>query len=183
MPSFFPRQTIEWRVEEPAALRRLSLSLVETAVLTGVALRLYRVIALSLAGDASGWLFFTGTLALGAAILLGAAAMHLGNFPLHRWIWRAPAFGAVAAGAELVTSLLLIAVGREAIGTGRATFADWPGIAATVLVTRVVAVSLFAIVLAGVVQGVRVLLLRHEHRDHTVRAVHEEQLRHHDAST
>lgn len=178
MPSFFPRQTVDWRVEEPAALRRLSLSLVETAVLTGVALRLYRVIALSLAGSDAGWLFVTGTLLLGAAILLGAAALHLGNFPLHRWIWRAPLFGAVVAGAELAASLLLIAVGRETIGSGRASFGDWPSIAGTVLVTRVATVSLFALVLAGVVQGVRMLLLKREHRDHTVRAVHEDQLRH-----
>lgn len=182
MPSLFPRHTVEWRVEEPAALRKLSLSLLETAVLAGVALRLYRVIVLSLAGSDAGWLFVTGTLALGAALLLGAAAMHLGNFPLHRWIWRAPLFGLVAAAAESLTSLLLIALGREALGTGRATLADWTDIASNVILTRVVAVSLFALVLAGVVQGVRMLLLRHEHRDHTVRAVHEEQLRQHDAS-
>ena len=29
MPAFFPKNTIEWRVEEPLAFRRLSLSLVE----------------------------------------------------------------------------------------------------------------------------------------------------------
>lgn len=176
MSSFFPRHSVEWRVEEPAALRKLSLSLVETAVLAGVALRLYRAIALSLAAHA-GWIFVAGSLALGAALLLGAAAVHLGNFPLHRWLWRAPLFAIVAAGAEIVTSLALTALGREPLGTGRATFRDWPAMAGSVLVTRVVAVCVFALVLAGVVQGVRLLLLRRQHRDHTLRAVHEDHLR------
>lgn len=177
MPSIFPRHTIDWRVEEPAALRKLSLSLVETAVLAGVALRLYRAIALSLAGEGAGWLFVVGSLALGAALLFGSAAAHLGNFPLHRWLWRAPLFGLVAGAAETLTSALLIAAGRERMGTGQATWGDLSAIAGTVVVTRVVAVSLFALVLAAVVQGVRMLLLRHEHRDHTVRAVHDDHAR------
>jgi hypothetical protein len=177
VPSFFPRHTVEWRVEEPAAFRKLSLSLVETALLTGVALRLYRAIALSLAADA-GWLFVGGSLALGVTLLLGAAALHLGNYPVHRWLWRAPLFALVAAAAELVTSLALILLGREPLGTGRATLADWPAITGIVLLTRVVAVCVFALVLAGVVQGVRRFLLHREHRDHTLRAVHEDHVRH-----
>ena len=54
MSSFFPRAAVDWRLEEPAALRRLSLSLPVMAIATGVLLRLYRVALLSLDGD-PGW--------------------------------------------------------------------------------------------------------------------------------
>ena len=176
MPSFFPRQAVEWRLEEPAAFRRLSLSLVEMAVLTGVTLRLYRAIVLSLTAQ-PGWLGVGVGVAVGAAFLVGMATLHLGNFPVHRWLWRAPVFGLVAAAAELATSFLLTLLGREPLGTARAGTADWAGIVPFVLVTRVLAVVAFALVLALVVQAVRVWLLRHEHREHTLQAVHEEHER------
>ena len=163
MPNFFPRHTVEWRLEEPPAFRKLSLSLLEMAVLTGVALRLYRAIVV--AGTAqAGWIFVASTLALGVVLLLGMATLHLGNFPVHRWLWRAPVFGLVAAAAELLTSLLLVLAGREPLGTGWATVRDWVRMAPSIVLTRVAAVSLFALLLAGVVQVVRVLLLRRQHR-------------------
>ena len=177
MPSFFPRSTVEWRLEEPAAFRRLSLSLVEMAVLTGVALRLYRAILLSLAGE-PGWGVVAAGIAVGVAFLVGMATLHLGNYPVHRWLWRAPLFGLVAALAEVATSLLLTLVGREPLGSGRAAMADWSAMAVRVVLTRVVIVTLFALVLAGVVQVVRVWLLRRADRDHTRRAVHDEHARH-----
>ena len=176
MPTYFPRHTVEWRLEEPAAFRRLSLSLVEMAVLTGVVLRLYRAIVLSLAAR-PGWLVVGAGVAVGAAFLVGMATLHLGNFPVQRWLWRAPLFGLVAAAAELATSFLLTLVGREPLGTARAATADWAGIVPFVLVTRVLVVVGFALVLALVVQAVRVWLLRHEHRDHTLKAVHDEHER------
>lgn len=163
MSSFFPRHTVEWRLEEPPAFRKLSLSLVEMAVLTGVALRLYRAIVVGAMAQAD-WLFVTGTLALGVGFLLGMATLHLGNYPVHRWLWRAPLFALVAAAAEMLVSLLLILVRREPLGTGWATLRDWPGMAGSVVLGRVLAVSLFALLLAGVVQFVRVLLLRRQHR-------------------
>ena len=46
MSSFFPRNTVEWRLEEPAAFRRLSLSLVEMALLAGIVLRVLRALTL-----------------------------------------------------------------------------------------------------------------------------------------
>ena len=182
MSSFFPRHTIEWRLEEPAAFRKLSLSLVEMAVLTGVVLRLYRAIVLSLAAQ-PGWLFVGASMAVGAAFLVGMATLHLGNYPVHRWLWRAPLFGLVAAAAELATSLVLVLLGREPMGTGRATRDDWLSMVPSVLLSRLLTVVLFALVLAGVVQLVRVWLLRRDHREHTLRAVHDdhvrqEQLRH-----
>ena len=45
MTTFFPRQSVEWHLEEPAAFRRLSLSLVEMALATGIVLRLLRAFA------------------------------------------------------------------------------------------------------------------------------------------
>jgi hypothetical protein len=176
MPSFFPRQAVEWRLEEPAAFRRLSLSLVEMAVLTGVTLRLYRAIVLSLTAQ-PGWLGVGVGVAVGAAFLVGMATLHLGNFPVHRWLWRAPLFGLVAAVAELATSLALTLLGREPLGTARAATADFAGLVPFVLVTRVLTVVAFAAVLGLVVQAVRVWLLRHEHRDHTLQAVHDEHVR------
>ena len=179
MAHFFPRHAVDWRLEEPAAFRKLSLSLVEMAVLTGVALRLYRAIVLGAAGSA-GWLAFGVGIAAGVLFLAGMAAAHLGNYPVHRWIWRAPAFGALTGAAEALTGLFLIALHREPLGTARASWADWPSMANTTVLTRTTAVTLFALVLAAVVQGVRVLLLRRSHRDHTLRAVHHERVAPHD---
>ena len=84
----FPRQTIEWHIEEPRAFRRLSLSLVEMALVTGVLLRVYRSYVLT--HGASGWLLFGGTIALGILFLLFMTTAHLANFPIQRWVWRAP---------------------------------------------------------------------------------------------
>ena len=177
MSSFFPRTAVDWRLEEPAALRRLSLSLVLMAAATGVLLRLYRAALLTLAGD-PGWLLVVASIAFGVAFLVGMATLHLGNFPLARWYWRAPLFGAVAAVAELATSLLLTLVGHEPLGSGRAGMRDWSEMLVFVLLTRTLAVVLFAAVLAAVVQLVRRWLVHRDHRDDTLRAMHEEQLRH-----
>jgi hypothetical protein len=177
MSSFFPRAAVDWRLEEPAALRRLSLSLPVMAVATGVLLRLYRVALLSLDGD-PGWVTIAAAVAVGVAFLVGMATLHLGNYPVHRWLWRAPLFGLVAALAEVATSLLLTLVGREPLGSGRAAIADWSAMAVRVVLTRVVIVTLFALVLAGVVQLVRRWLVHRDHRDHTLQAVHEEHVRH-----
>ena len=163
MPNFFPRHTVEWRLEEPPAFRKLSLSLLEMAVLTGVALRLYRAIVVGATAQA-GWLFVAGSYLLGVVLLLGMATLHLGNFPVQRWLWRAPAFALVAGAAELLTSLLLTLVGREPLGTGWATLRDWSGMAAGLLLTRLAVVSCFALLLAAIVQGVRVVALRRQHR-------------------
>ena len=47
MPTFFPRKTIELRLEEPKAFRKFSFSIVEMAIVTGVLLRVYRVVVLT----------------------------------------------------------------------------------------------------------------------------------------
>ena len=61
------------------------------------------------------------------------------------------------------------------------TIIGTPGLA--FLDGRIVMVSLFALVLAGVVQVVRYLLLRSENRDHTAVAIHEEHERQEQAAS
>jgi hypothetical protein len=178
MTPYFPRQTVEWpKFEEPAAFRRFSMSIWEMALVTGVLFRLYRALAMT-TGPTTSWLYFGATLALGALFVLGMATLHLGNFPLKHWLWRAPLFGALEAVAEALTSLGLILAHREPNGSERAHLHEWPEIAASTFFWRFVIVVVFALVLAGVVQFVRYLLLRRDHRVHTAVAVHEESAKH-----
>ena len=171
MPSYFPRHTVAWKVEEPAAFRKLTLSLPEMAIITGVVVRLIRAVALASSGN---WFFFAGMFALGMVVLFGMLTAHLGNYTIRHWAWRAPAFAVVESAAGMLTSLLLIALGRESYGTSRATFGDWFDMAMATLLRHFVAISLFAFLLAGVVQFVRWLLLKREHREHTAEAIHDE---------
>jgi hypothetical protein len=159
MPPFFPHSTDIWKVHEPSSLRRLTLSLVGTAAITGVALRLLRALALT-SGPSESWLYLVGTFALGAVLFFGMATLHLGNYTLRRWVWRVPAFAAVEAAAEMGTSALLIAAGVEPLGTSQAGFRDWPAMAANAALIRLAALIAFALVLAGVVQLVRSAMAR-----------------------
>jgi hypothetical protein len=177
MSPYFPRSTVEWKVPEVSAFRRFSTSIVEMAVVTGVLFRLYRALAMT-TGPASSWLFFAGAFAFGALFILGMATLHLGNFPVKRWLWRAPLFGAIEAAAESITSLALILAHREPMGSERAHLHNWVEIAAGTFFWRIVGVSAFALLLAGVVQLVRYLLLRRENRVHTAVAVHEDMIKH-----
>ena len=183
MARYFPRETVHWHLEEPRAFRKLTLSLPGMALMTGVLVRLIRVGATGL--TMSWWGVFAG-IALGAIVLLGLATAHLGNYPVKQWLWRAPVFGLAEGAAEAGVSALLIAIGVERLGSTRAHLGDWPSIATDTIIGtpglafvdgRVVMVSLFALVLAGVVQIVRYLLLRSENRDTTAVAIHEEHER------
>ncbi len=82
------------------------MSIAEMAIVTGVLFRLYRALAMTV-GPTTNWLYFGGAFALGLLFILGMATLHLGNFPLHRWLWRAPVFAAIEAAAESLTSLAL----------------------------------------------------------------------------
>lgn len=161
MTRYFPKQSVQWHFEEPTVLRRFSLSLVEMAVLTGVLLRLYRALVQT-SGSTSSWLWTGGTFAIGLLFLCAAVTMHLANYPVHRWVWRAPLFAVVEVAAESVTALVLIWFGREPVGSARAEWADWLPMMGTTLWTRVVTVCAWALVLAGVVWVVRRTLLRKE---------------------
>ncbi len=182
MARYFPRETVPWHLEEPRAFRKLTLSLPAMALISGVLVRLIRVGG---GQSATWWGVFAG-IALGAIVLLGLATAHLGNYPVKHWLWRAPVFGLAEGAAEAGVSALLIALGVERLGSTHAHMSDWPSIATDTIIGtpglafidgRVVMVSLFALVLAGVVQIVRYLLLRHENRDTTAVAIHEEHER------
>lgn len=175
MSNYFPRQTVAWKLEEPPAFRRLTLSLVEMALLTGVVLRLYRSLVLTHGSDSP--LYFGVTIVVGLLFVFGMVSMHLGNYPVRHWLWRAPAFAALEFAGEMATSLVLIALHREPLGTSRAEWHDWPALAQGVLYTRVVAIVLFTLVLAAVVQTVRYFLLRVEHKDHMLEVVEHAQER------
>ncbi|MES2177423.1 MAG: hypothetical protein V4550_06125 [Gemmatimonadota bacterium] len=153
MPSFFPRSTIEWHVEEPPAFRRLSLSLVEMALLTGIVLRLIRAFAFTY-GHAS-WLYYGLVFVVGTLIVLGMTTAHLANFPVRAWGWRAPVFALVEVAGEMGTSLLLIALRREPEGTARADFHDWPSMSVRALLQSELSICLWALLLAAVIVFVR----------------------------
>ena len=154
MPTYFPRQTVDWRaVEEPAAFRRLSLSLVEMALITGVVLRVLRAVTFTM-GRAS-WLVFGASILVAIVILVAMTTAHLANFSLQRWVWRAPVFALVVSAGAMATSLLLIAMRREPEGTARADFHDWPSMALRFLLYSELIVCLWAAGLAGVILLIR----------------------------
>ena len=177
MTPYFPHHTVEWpKFDEPKAFRRFTQSLVEMAIITGVLFRLYRALAMT-AGPAANWVYLAAAFGIGAAFIFGMATLHLGNFTLRKWVWRAPLFGAVEAAAESITSLALIVARREPMGSERASLGNWPEMAVSTLVWRVGSVIVFALVLAGVVQFVRYMLLRRENRVHTAVAVHDDMVK------
>lgn len=159
MSSFFPKHTVQWHFEEPTMLRRFSLNIVEMAVLTGVVLRLYRAVVTMQSSGSWVWVVaFAG----GILLLCAMATMHLANYPLSKWLWRAPLFVAIEVAAEALTSLVLIALGREPTGTARAEFADWLPMMWNALWTRGLIVLFWAAVLAGAIWLVRHTFLREE---------------------
>jgi hypothetical protein len=156
MAKYFPRTTHEIRSDEESAFRALTLSVVEMGLVTGVVIRLFR--SLVLTHGSNSWLYLGGMFAIGAVFLFAMTTIHLANFPLRRWLWRAPGLGGLVAAGEMTASLLLIAVGREPNGTVRAELADWPGMAVSVLLFRMTAVCAWALLLAGAVTVARRLL-------------------------
>lgn len=101
------------------------------------------------------WHSFVGTFIAIPVVLLALATVHLSNYPVRQWLWRAPAFALVESVFESLASLGLIYAGHERWGTGRAEPGDWPAMAGTILLTRIGMICLFALVLGGVVQFVR----------------------------
>jgi hypothetical protein len=153
MSTFFPRHNVEWRLEEPAAFRRLSISLVEMALLAGIALRLLR--ALTFTHARASWLFYGAAFVVGLLVLLGMTTAYLANWTLKSWLWRAPLFALVEVAGEMATSLLLIALRREPEGAVRAEFHDWPSMALRAFLQSELSICLWAALLAGVILFVR----------------------------
>ena len=165
MPTFFPRHTIEIRLEEPKAFRKFSFSLVEMAIVTGVLLRIFRLFVLT--HGSNNWFYLGGAFAIGSVFLLGMATAHLANYPLQQYLWRAPAFAALEVVGEMATSALLISLGHEPNGSVRAHWDDWVGMSLSALLIRGLAISLWALILAGVVQLVRRTIV-HEEADEPI---------------
>ncbi len=160
----FPRDTAHFPAFELPAWRTLTLSALEMGALTGVVVRAFRALALTHGAGAdgsAGWGYLAATFGLGALVLCGMLTLHLANFPVRRWPARVLAFALAEVAAEALVSALLIALGREPLGTsGRAHWRDWASLAATTLIVRLAAFALFATLLAAVVQLVRVALGR-----------------------
>jgi hypothetical protein len=180
---YFPRDNVAWHLEEPRVFRKLTLSLPAMAIAAGILVRLIRV---GVGGISASWWGVFGAIALGMIVLLTIATAHLGNYPVKQWLWRAPLFGLAEGAAEAGASALLTMLGVEVLGSTRAQLSDWPSMATDTIIGtpglgfvdgRIVMVSLFALLLAGVVQVVRYLLLRSEDRDTTAIAIHEEHER------
>ena len=160
---FFPRKTVAWKLEEPKPLRRASLSLPYMAVLTGVPLRLWRSYVLT-HGAPDSWLWVGGTFLIGMIFLYLMVTIHLGNYTLRNWTWRAPAFAVLEAGTEIIMSLALTTFGLEPLGADRAELSDWLATSVRTLIWRLVGIALFVIVLAIVVSIMRRILLVAEQR-------------------
>jgi len=140
-------------MEEPAAFRRLSLSLLEMALVTGVALRLLRALAFTY-GRVS-WLYYGLMFVVGTLLLLGMTTAHLANFPVRSWTWRAPLFALVEVVGEMATSVLLIALRQEPEGTARADFHDWPSMSVRALLQSELLICLWTLLLAAAILFVR----------------------------
>lgn len=169
---YFPKGTLpyqrriseeEWEGHGPGAFRKLAFSTVEMAAITGLLIRVFRAFLLTNAGNDRPVLLGAGFL-IGAVFLLVMVTLHLGNFPLRHWVWRAPLFALLVAATEMVVSAGLIGLGREPLGTARATFADWPGMAVDVTMLRLAATSAYALALAVIVQWTRAHSLRKANR-------------------
>ena len=153
-------------LEEPSVWRKLSLSLVAMAVLTGAGLRSYRALVLTF-GWSDSWLWIAGTFIGGAMFLFLMATLHLGNFPTRAWWWRAPVFALAEATTEILVSLALTFLGLEVVGSMQATIEDWQVTSLRTLFFRFAGISLFALVLAVVSTVVRWLLLKKREVTHT----------------
>jgi hypothetical protein len=154
MVRFAPTNTGAWDAYEASAVQRFSRSLAMMAIATGVVWRLCRAVLLG-AGPTDSPLFFGSVIALEVLVFFGMATLHIGNYTLRRWLWRVPVFAVVESLAELAISALLIALHREPYGSAIAEWNDQPAIAATVLTSHVLALSLYGGILALVVQGIR----------------------------
>jgi hypothetical protein len=163
MAEFFPRKSIRWQLEEPGALRRFSLKLVPMALVTGIVLRLFR--AALLGSLTPSWGALGAYYGVAGAVFVAAMTAHVGNFPLRQWLWRVPAFAVAEVAVESLVSLGLIALGREPFGTVRATMADWWDLTLSGFWYRMGLALVFGALLAGIVQGVRYVLLKREERE------------------
>lgn len=134
-------------IPKAGAWRAFSRHTLEIAGVTGVLLRLYRAAVLSL-DSAAGWQVFLMALIVGVVLACGALTWHLSNFPLRRWPARVASFVGIEVAAEFGTSSMLIALRREPLGSGLATWADWWSLAGNTLLERALVLGGYAGLLA-----------------------------------
>ncbi len=155
MVRFAPPQTKgAWDAYEASAAQKFSRSLPLMAIVTGFLWRLCRALLLG-SGPTDSPLFFGSVLALGVVVFFGMATLHVGNYPLRRWLWRVPAFALVEGLAEVVTSAVLISLAQEPYGSSMARWSDLSAIAFAIISRHVLVLSLYGGILALVVQGIR----------------------------
>lgn len=151
MVRFAPHDVVNWSAEQLHPLRAFAVRVLEPAGLTGLLLRLWRVLILS----SSSALVFVGGLLLGVLFFLGMLAWHLGNFPVRHWPVRTLLFLLVSLTVELGMSAILIALHLERLGSRLATRSDWWPMAGQTLLERTIVAALFALLLGVAVQLAR----------------------------
>lgn len=166
----FPRHSIAWRIEQPHTVRRMTLSLPWMALVTGIVMRLWRSYALT-HGSPDSWAWVGGTFLVGVSFLFLMCAIHLANFTLRNWLWRAPLFAILEAGTEIGMSLTLTALSLEPLGADKAELSDWLPTGIRIMFFRLVGIVLFTAVLAAVVSVLRRIILITDDRGSTAAAV------------
>lgn len=151
MADFFPRDVVHWADEHLHPLRAFSLRTLEMAGITGVLLRLFRVMVL---GTSSLFALIAGVIAA-SVFLCGMLTWNVSNYPLRHWPVRVLAFATIEIAAELGMSTLLIGISQERIGSRLATWSDWWPLAGNTLYERVFLLGLYAMALALAVKLVR----------------------------
>lgn len=159
MPLLRATATTIQQLDEPALLRRVSLNLPTMALLAGAGLRLYRAVVLQF-GWSDSWLWIAGTFIGGAVFLFLMVTLHLGNYALRSWWWRAPLFALAEAATEILVSLALTLFGLEVVGSITATLEDWQSTSTRILFFRATGITIFAVSLALVSTLVRLMLMR-----------------------
>ncbi|HMI56653.1 MAG TPA: hypothetical protein VK511_01265 [Gemmatimonadaceae bacterium] len=174
MSPFFPESPFSGpRVD--SLLAKLPRSLIPMAVFTGIVVHSYIWLVLARASVHFGWIALLLAFSGRFVLLLALATVYLGNHPVRQWIWRAPAFAALEIAIEAIMVAALIQIRVERIGTEHAHRTDWWGIVSDIMIYHGIAILVFSAILAVVVQTVRYALLKHEHRDSTAIAIHDER--------
>jgi len=174
MSPFFPESPFSGtRVD--SLLAKIPRSLIPMAVITGIVVHSYIWFVLARASVNFGWIALLLAFSGRFVLLLALATVYLGNHPVRQWIWRAPAFAVLEVAVEAIMVAALIKIRVERIGTEHAHRADWWGITSDIMIYHGIAILVFSAILAVVVQTVRYALLKHEHRDSTAIAIHDER--------
>jgi hypothetical protein len=174
MSPFFPESPFSGtRVD--SLLAKIPRSLIPMAVITGIVVHSYIWLVLARASVNFGWIALLLAFSGRFVLLLALSTVYLGNHPVRQWIWRAPAFAALEVAVEAIMVAALIRIRVERIGTEHAHRTDWWGIVSDIMIYHGIAILVFSAILAVVVQTVRYALLKHEHRDSTAIAIHDER--------